>query len=177
VNKRLEELLLGNRSAVAAGRAKPQPSDRRPTVAVLACTDERLVTQTIFDLPPGKIYSVRMAGNVYTLEVAGSLELAVVRLHCPLIVVLGHTDCTAVGLAHSRRRIEGREYEITRKIRPALEDVPPDAPLTVAVEANVRHTLRELRERDRLFRQRVEAGTLEIAGAICEIETGKVRLL
>lgn len=177
MGKALELLIRGNERAGAAGRAAPQPEERRPTGAVLACTDERIVPQTIFDLPPGKLYSVRMAGNVYTPEVAGSLEIAVLRLGCPLIVILGHTDCTAVGLAHSRQRIEGRAYEVTRRIRSSLEDVPPDAPLVRAVEANVRFVMREIRERDRLFREREQAGLLEIAGAVYEIETGRVRVL
>lgn len=175
--KALEDLIRGNERARTAGRAGPQPGERRPIAAVLACTDERVVPQVLFDVPPGKIYTVRMAGNVYTPEVAGSLEIAVTRLGCPLIIVLGHTDCTAVQMAVSRERIEGQGYEITRRISPALEDLPAGAPLVRAVEANVRHVMRELRERDRLFREREAAGALEIAGGVVEIETGRVRLL
>lgn len=177
MEKAFEELLAGNARALKSGRAAPQPEERRPLAAVLACTDERVVPQVVFDQPPGRIYMVRMAGNVYTPEVAGSLEIAVLRLGCPLVVVLGHTDCTAVRMAHSRERVDGRSYEITRRIRGALQDVPPDAPLVRAIEANVRNTMRELLERDRCFRERVAAGTLSVAGAVVEIETGRVRAL
>lgn len=177
MSKALLQLVAGNARAVSSGRARPQPCERRPTAAVLACTDERITPPLIFDEPPGKLYTVRMAGNVFTPEVAGSLEIAVERLKCPLIVVLGHTDCTAVHIARSRQKCAGRTYEVTRRIRVALEKVPPEAPLTAAVEANVRHTIHELRERWRELSDREKKGTLEIAGAIYEIETGRVRFL
>jgi carbonic anhydrase len=177
MSQSLDDLMAGNARALHAGQARPQPSDRRPTAAVLACTDERVVPQVIFDRPPGRIYAVRIAGNVYSPEVAGSLEIAVVRLQCPLIVVMGHTDCTAVQMAFTRERVDGRAYDLTRAIRGALEELGPGATLTDAAEANVRRTLREIRERCRVLQEREAAGGLEIAGAIYEIETGRVRLL
>ena len=173
----LQELLAGNGRALQARRALPQGGERRPTAAVLACTDERVVPQVIFDHPPGKIYTVRMAGNVYTHEVGGSLEIAVLRLGCPLIVVLGHTDCTAVEMARSREKVEGNAYDITRKIRHAVDGLPAGAPLVEAVRANVERTLLELREKSRPLREREASGGLVMAGAIYELETGRVRLL
>jgi len=177
MSKPLDELMTGNARARASGRALPQGGERRPTAAVLACTDERVVPQVVFDHPPGKIYAVRMAGNVYSHEVAGSLEIAVLRLHCPLILVLGHTDCTAVQMAHSRERVEGSAHDITRRIRTAIQDLPREAPLVQAVEATVAFTIRELRERCHVLRERELAGTLEIAGAVYDLESGVVRLL
>ena len=172
-----DELMSGNARARASGRALPQGGLRRPTAAVLACTDERVVPQVIFDHPPGKIYTVRIAGNVFSPEVAGSLEIAVLRLNCPLILVLGHTDCTAVQMAHSRERVEGRAFDITRLIRTAIQDLQRESPLLKAVEANVAFTIRELRERSPVLRERELAGSLEIAGAVYELESGLVRLL
>lgn len=173
----LRELVEGNLRARRQGRALPQQGERRPTAAVLACTDERVVPQVIFDHPPGKIYAVRMAGNVYSPEVAGSLEIAVLRLGCPLIMVLGHTDCTAVQMGHSRERVEGAVYNITRKISHAVGHLPAGTPLVQAVEANVLETLRDLRDRSKMLRERETAGTLEMVGALYELETGVVRFL
>jgi len=173
----LQELMAGNARALRLGRALPPAGERRPTAAVLACTDERIVPQVIFDHSPGRIYTVRMAGNVFTHEVGGSLEIAVLRLGCPLVVVLGHTDCTAVQMARSRERVDGNAYNIIRKIRHAVDHLPPDAPLVEAVRANVERTLLEIREKSRLLREREAAGELALAGAIYELETGRVRLL
>ncbi len=176
-SRALSDLVEGNLRARRLGRALPQRGERRPTAAVLACTDERVVPQVIFDHAPGKIYTVRMAGNIHSSEVAGSLEIAVVRLGCPLIVVLGHTDCTAVEMARSGERVSGAAYDITRKIGHAVAHLPPGTPLLQAVEANVRATLRDLRERSRVLRERELAGDLELAGAVYDLETGAVRLV
>ncbi|MBI2932773.1 MAG: hypothetical protein HYY16_14085 [Planctomycetes bacterium] len=177
MGKALQQLMAGNDRALSAGQALPQPGERRPTAAVLACTDERVVPQALFDHPPGKIYSVRMAGNVYTPEVAGSLEIAVERLGCPLVLVLGHTDCTAVHMAMTRERLDGKAYEVARLVRHAIDGLPANTPLVQAVEANVRYVTGQLRERSRPLRERESAGLLEIAGAVYEIETGRVRVL
>jgi len=173
----LDALLQGNARALKLGRALPQAGERRPTAAVLACTDERVVPQVIFDHPPGRIYAVRMAGNVFTPEVAGSLEIAVLRLGCPLVVVLGHTDCTAVQMAHSREKVAGSTYEVTLRIKPALDALPREAPLRQAVEANVRHSISRLREGCRPLRELEEAGKLGIVGMVYELETGRVHVL
>jgi carbonic anhydrase len=172
----LQQLLDGNRRMLARGEHEPLP-ERRPIAAVLSCTDERVVPQRLFDVPPGRLYMVRVAGNILTAEVAGSLEIAVDRLACPLILVLGHTDCTAVQLAHSRARVEGRAYDVTRKIAAAVGGLPPEAPLDDAVVANVRAVVREMPERSKLLRDAVSAGRLEIAGAVCDLRTGAVRVV
>jgi carbonic anhydrase len=171
----LSRLAAGNLKARQSGKAAPRRKDRVLSVAILTCADERIVPEVLFDQPPGTFYTVRIAGNVFSPEAAGSLEVAVIRHRCPLVLVLGHTGCSAVRLAHSKDRSEGSLYELTRRIRPALAGLPPDATLDQAVEANVLHTLRELRERCRPLREREERGELRIAGAVYDLETGGVR--
>jgi carbonic anhydrase len=170
----LSALASGNLKARQSGKAAPRRKERVLSVALLTCADERIVPEALFDQPPGTFYTVRVAGNLYTPEVAGSLEVAVVRHRCPLVLVLGHTGCSAVGLAHSNDRSEGALYELTRRIKPALT---PGGTLDQAVEANVRHTVRELRERCRGLRAREERGEVTIAGAVYDLETGTVRTL
>jgi carbonic anhydrase len=118
-----------------------------------------------------------MAGNVYTPEVAGSLEIAVLRLGRPFILVLGHTDCTAVSMAHTRERVEGGAHDVTRRIGFAIGHLPREAPVLQAIEANVARAILELRERSRPLREREEQGRLRMAGAVVDLESGRVRLL
>jgi len=172
----LDDLLAGNGRALASGRAAPQAGERRPVAAVLACTDERVVPQAIFDQPPGKLYMVRIAGNVISPEVAGSLELGVDRLGCRLIVVLGHTDCTAVRMSRADGWYEGSAFDIARRIRSSTNHLPTGAPLEDQVRANVAGSLRDLRESSRILRELEEKGELALAGAVYEISTGKVSL-
>ncbi len=172
----LDDLLAGNARALASGRAAPQPQERRPIAAVLACTDERVVPQAIFDQPPGKLYMVRVAGNVMTAEIAGSLEIAVQRLEVPLVIVMGHTDCTAVLMSRASGWYEGSAFDIARRIRGATNHLRSDAPLDDLIEANVRGSIRDLREHSRALRDLETNGKLAIVGAIYDITTGKVAL-
>ena len=173
----LSRLATGNLKARQSGRAVQRRKDRVLNVALLTCADERVVPEVLFDQPPGTFYTVRIAGNVYSPEAAGSLEVAVVRHRCPLVLVLGHSGCSAVMLARAKDRSEGALYELTRRIRPAVDALLPGATLDEAVEANVRHTVRELRERCRGLREREERGELQIAGAVYDLESGAVRVL
>jgi carbonic anhydrase len=173
----LSRLATGNLKARQSGKAVQRRKDRVLNVALLTCADERVVPELLFDQPPGTFYTVRIAGNVYSPEAAGSLEVAVVRHRCPLVLVLGHSGCSAVTMARAKDRSEGALYELTRRIRPAVDALHPGATLDEAVEANVRHTVRELRERCRGLREREERGELQIAGAVYDLESGAVQVL
>ena len=50
----------------------------------------------IFDAAPGELFVIRVAGNVISSEIAGSLQYAGSHLRTPLFVVLGHEGCGAV---------------------------------------------------------------------------------
>ena len=171
----LSRLAAGNLKARQSGKAAVRRKDRVLSVALLTCADERIVPEVLFDQPPGTFYTVRIAGNVYSPEAAGSLEVAVVRHRCPLVLVLGHSACSAVTLARSNDRVEGSLYELSRRIRPALASLPKESSLDQAVEANVLHAVRELRERCRSLREREERGELRIAGAVVDLDSGAVR--
>lgn len=174
MNDILEALLAGNKRALATGKAAPQPQVRAPIAAVVACTDERIIPQSIFDQPPGKLYMVRVAGNVMTPEIAGSLELGVDRLGCRVILVLGHTDCTAVRMSRAEGWYEGSAFDIARRIRSATNHLPTEASLDDQVRANVEGSIKDLRETSRILRDLEAAGKVAIFGAVYDIATGKV---
>lgn len=173
----LDDLIAGNARALQSGKAAPQPQERRPIAAVVACTDERIIPQAIFDQPPGKLYMVRVAGNVMTPEVAGSLELGVDRLGCRLILVLGHTDCTAVRMSRADGWYEGSAFDIARRIRTSTNHLKSDAPLEDQVRANVEGAIRDLREMSRILRDLEAAGKVTVVGAVYDIATGQVKVI
>lgn len=72
---------------------------QHPIAVVLSCIDSRSPAELLFDLGLGDIFSVRVAGNIATDEVLGSIEYACAVAGAKLIVVLGHTRCGAVGAA------------------------------------------------------------------------------
>lgn len=177
MNEIVEALLAGNRRAIASGKAAPQAAERKPMAAVLTCTDERIIPQAIFDQPPGKLYMVRVAGNVMTREVTGSLELGVDRLGCGLVLVLGHTDCTAVKMSRAEGWYEGSAFDISARIRAATTHLGPDASLDDLVRHNVEGSIRDLRQMSSILRELESNRRLAIAGAVYDLSTGGITLV
>lgn len=157
---------------------------QQPYATILACSDSRVPPELVFDAGFGELFIVRVAGNVLSPEVAGSLQYAGRHLRTPLFVVLGHTNCGAVAAAidtrlHGTRQLS-RIQVLVDHILPGLTDLDPQltpgAMLAQAVEANVRWSMRQILESPE-GRERQAEGVMKLVGAIYEIETGRVRFL
>ncbi|HEY0459701.1 MAG TPA: carbonic anhydrase [Pyrinomonadaceae bacterium] len=74
---------------------------QKPFAVVLGCADARVPTEMIFDRTSNELFVVRVAGNIISQELLGSIDYAVERLaeSLKLIVVLGHSRCGAVTAA------------------------------------------------------------------------------
>src|SRR5690606_5709150 len=72
---------------------------QHPLAVVLSCIDSRAPVEIILDVGVGDIFTVRVAGNVTSPKVLGSIEYACSVAGAKLIVVLGHTRCGAVTTA------------------------------------------------------------------------------
>jgi carbonic anhydrase len=82
----------------SAGRAERTKS-QYPISAVLSCADSRVAPEFAFDQGPGDLFVVRLAGNFANDDGLASLEYAVKFLGVPLVMVLGHSNCGAIGAA------------------------------------------------------------------------------
>ena len=76
---------------------------QKPFAVVLGCADARVPTELIFDRTSNEMFVVRVAGNIISQELLGSIDYAVEHLgkNLKLIVVLGHSRCGAVTAAVS----------------------------------------------------------------------------
>src|SRR6185369_11436892 len=84
---------------------------QRPFATIIGCSDSRVPPELVFDASFGELFIVRVAGNVISPEVIGTLQYAGVHLKTPLFVVLGHEGCGAVQAA-LKTKFEGvRERE------------------------------------------------------------------
>ncbi|MGE5815376.1 MAG: carbonic anhydrase, partial [Acidobacteriota bacterium] len=72
---------------------------QHPYATILGCSDSRVPPELIFDAGFGELFIVRVAGNVVSPEVMGTLQYAGMHLRTPLFVVLGHENCGAVAAA------------------------------------------------------------------------------
>jgi len=165
---------------VLADLAKGQ----HPFATILGCSDSRVPPELVFDASFGELFVIRVAGNVLGAEILGTLQYAGSHLHTPLFVVLGHEGCGAVEAAVESRfhgAAHGLRIEVLlQDILPGLQGLDPEQPperlLHAAVEANVRHTLAELRSTPEA-RARLAVGEMKLVGAVYELASGRVRFL
>jgi carbonic anhydrase len=155
---------------------------QRPFATILGCADSRVPPELIFDAVLGELFVVRVAGNVLSPEVAGSLQYAGSHLQTPLFVVFGHEGCGAVQAALQSRLLgvqhRSRIQILVASIVPAIEGVdaslPPQEQLARAVEANVRWQLGVIRDSPE-GQARAAAGDFKLVGAIYDLRSGRVR--
>lgn len=164
---------------VLAALAKGQ----QPYATILGCSDSRVPPELIFDAGFGELFIVRVAGNVVSPEVMGTLQYTGVHLRTPLFVVLGHEGCGAVSAALAARtgaQEPARIALLLENILPGLRDLrtelAPESELRAAVEANVRWSMHQLLETPEA-KARAAEGTMKLVGAVYELESGSVRFL
>jgi carbonic anhydrase len=188
-----QRLLDGNQRFVAGesihGHAnkdwrKRLAAGQKPFATILGCSDSRVPVELVFDQGFGDLFVIRVAGNVISTDVVGSLEYAEHHLNVPLLVVLGHEGCGAVTAALDAKFKRAREPEkieaLVRMIEPGLKDidanVPPERQLKAAVEANVRWSMSQLSELPEV-KKALKDRSFEMIGAVYDLETGKVSML
>jgi carbonic anhydrase len=157
---------------------------QKPFATILGCSDSRVSPEIIFDAHLGQLFVIRVAGNVMSPEVAGTLQYAGVHLQTPLFVVLGHEQCGAVQAALDVKLRGGKEKDriklLLANILPGLEGIDehstPENLTSLAVEANVRWSMRQILESPE-GRMRVAENRYKLVGAVYEISSGRVRFL
>jgi carbonic anhydrase len=175
-----ESLVAGLSRETMAEMARGQ----RPFATILGCSDSRVAPELIFDAGLGELFVIRVAGNVLSAEVAGSMQYAVAHLRTPLLVVLGHEGCGAIQAAletkYQNVQQRSRIQMLMESILPVLDglnpELPPSEQLAWAVESNVRSTVRTIIESPE-GQARVAEGRVKCVGAIYDIVTGRVRFL
>ena len=158
--------------------------NQRPFAAIVSCMDSRTAAELIFDQGFGDIFSIRIAGNVVTNGILGSLEYATSVVGSKLIVVLGHTNCGAIKGACNHIRL-GHLSELIEKIEPAVDEVAKTINKENQYElfeyevtkTNVLIGAREITERSPIIKALVAEGKVGVAPAIYNIATGKVQFL
>lgn len=159
-------------------------ADQHPFAVILGCSDSRVPTELVFDQGFGDLFVVRVAGNVISTDVVGSIGYAIAHLHTRLLIVLGHEGCGAVAAALQSQAGAAPEpvniEALLRLVGPGLRDLPPQlegsARLSAAVEANVRWSMGQLAAIP-AGQQIIESGQLLMVGAVYNLATGQVRFL
>ena len=90
-----------------------------PFAAILSCIDSRTSAELIFDQGLGDIFSIRIAGTVLNDDILGSMEFACKLAGSILLVVLGHSQCSAICSAVDNVQL-GNLSTLLNKIQPSI---------------------------------------------------------
>jgi carbonic anhydrase len=188
----LQRLIEGNRRYTAddapesihahAVNRRHSIAEQRPFATVLGCSDSRVPIEIVFNQGLGDLFVIRVAGNILNDHVIGSIEFAIETFGCPLVMVLGHSNCGAVtaavdAVAHQRSP-SARIATIVEAIRPNVELVRNDADvLESAIAQNVRSVTATLQQTQPLITAARKSGRLAVVGAEYHLSTGNVSTL
>jgi carbonic anhydrase len=153
--------------------------EQHPRSVVLSCADSRVPPEVIFDQTLGDLFVIRSAGAITDSVGIGSIEYAVARLGCKVLLVLGHTQCGAINAACSNIKMPTthlRELvsEIRRSVAQLGEPLRGEDLITAAIRANIHQSAKNLVERSSLLRRFVATGELFVIEAEYILETGNV---
>jgi len=172
----LDQLLSGNQRYISGQTTSYNPPSARaalvagqfPIAAVIRCADSRVAPEIIFDQPLGKLFVCGVAGNIPTPEIVQSLDFAVQALGVSLIVVMGHTQCSAVKAAAENEFPEGIFAQIA---------LTPDPDINETIAYNCEQGIDTILNRSQFIEQGVKAGGIQIVAGVLEIETGEFELV
>ena len=166
--------LISERKALAEGQA--------PYAIILCCSDSRVSPEIIFDESLGKLFVVRVAGNVADPVDLGSIEYAAQHLHAKLLLVVGHESCGAVKATLDGGNLPPNIEAIVEKISPAVAKAKNQhrdtkTTLNLAIEENVRQQMNNALQQSAVLQEMVEKKELRITGGVYNLHTGKVEYL
>jgi carbonic anhydrase len=181
----LTQLLDGNKR-FTSGRLTAHEQDlailkqhteekQEPFAAVLSCADSRVPVEIVFDQSIGHIFVTRVAGNVVTPEIIGSLEYGAAVLGTKVILVMGHSGCGAVKATIQGKEVPGQISSLFPHIQAAVDQAGPN--LEAATKANARIQAALLREASPLLSDLVKENKLKVVAGYYSLGTGAVELL
>jgi carbonic anhydrase len=157
---------------------------QRPFAAVLGCADSLVPPERLFDQGVGDLFAVRVAGNVCVVNETASLEYAVMALEAPLLLVLGHTQCGAIGAAVTGGDLHGSLGDLVESLRPPVAEARRLNPTAgtkalaaAVVPLNVYASMERLLRGSEPVRERVRDGKLTLLGAVYDVSNGTLEWL
>ncbi|MFH0736603.1 MAG: carbonic anhydrase [bacterium] len=188
--KSLQTLLEGNKRFVSGTFSQKNYSEelkeltkgQHPYAIIVCCSDSRVPPEIIFDESLGKLFVVRVAGNVIDSVTLGSIEYAAEHLHTNLLVVLGHESCGAVNAALDGGETTPNIAQILRRIDPAVkkaysQNLEKENTINFAIDENVKNQIEACVSNSKTIKELVENKELKIVGAFFNLKTGIVDLI
>ena len=182
-NERFVSNLKSNRNLLE--QVNETKNGQFPFAAVLSCIDSRTSAELIFDQGLGDIFSIRIAGNVISDDVIGSMEFACKLAGSKLIVILGHSRCGAITGACKETKL-GHLTNLLEKVNPSIEyvkknhaetEIDSAEGINLVASRHVEHTIEEVLQKSPILKDMYRNGEIGIIGAFYNVETGQVDFL
>lgn len=171
-------------------------ASQHPLAVILSCIDSRSPAEAIFDLGLGDVFSVRVAGNITTEEVIGSVEFAATVAGAKLVVVVGHTRCGAIEAAVAEccqpgelvapvgSRVQGILREVGRVVHDddcrgltASGDQSHQVIVDAVARRNVVRVVRKLLEGSEPLTQLIDEHKIGVVGMMYDVVSGEVEVI
>lgn len=160
-------------------------SGQNPYACILSCADSRVSPELCFDEERGDLFVTRVAGNYVTNDILASLEYGIAVLHSPLIAVIGHTRCGAVGAAvnafEKRAEFPGHIQTIVTALMPAVRAAAAKPHTGTLLQAstieNIKQNVQRLQEATPILSNAVQSGKVKMIGGLYNLETGRVEIV
>ncbi len=192
-----ERFRSGQRLHRDLGRRGNGLATQHPLAVILSCIDSRSPVDLIFDVGMGDLCSVRVSANITSRKVLGSIEYACAIAGAKLILVMGHTRCsavmTAIELASSDapvfattgcQHVEYIVSDVRESIDPdvlrefsALPDEERQLVANRVARENVRRTVSKIRKESQTIDRLVQQGQVLILGALYDVDTREMEFL
>jgi carbonic anhydrase len=143
---------------------------QRPKIAIVTCSDSRVIPEFIFNKSFGDLFVVRVAGNLLIdPTVISSLEYAVENLKVKVLVIMGHTNCGAVRAAElSRKKIDNKMINEIKRSFPKNGN---------HIISNIQRQIEFIPRRSKKIFKKIEKGELKLLGAVYHLDSGVVDFL
>lgn len=154
--------------------------EQNPYAAILCCSDSRVPPELIFDESLGKLFIIRVAGNVIDPVTLGSIEYAILVLKVPLVLILGHDSCGVIKAALKGEK--GIPFFIQALIRKAripaeqakAKSIDFEEQLRIAVVKNVSLQMEDALKESEILADTVKAKQVLLLGAVYRFNNGSV---
>jgi carbonic anhydrase/SulP family sulfate permease len=174
---------------------------QHPLAVVLSCMDSRSSAELVFDTGIGDVFNVRVAGNITSRKILGSIEYGCAVAGAKLILVMGHTRCGAVtaavraafapepappptpsspGCQHVGVILQSIQESIDQdrsREFARLSAKEQDAFINDVARANVLRMVEQIQSESDTLRPLIRDGRVAIVGAMYDVGTGDIELL
>ncbi|MEI2260081.1 carbonic anhydrase family protein [Stenotrophomonas indicatrix] len=155
-----------------------------PAAIILSCIDSRAPAEIVMDIPIGDSFNARIAGNLISTEVLGSMEFACAVAGAKVVMVMGHTSCGAIKGAIDKADL-GHLTGLVDRIAPAVAETQflgertssNQAFVDEVAKTHVRRTIATIREQSRVLSALENQGKIRVVGSMYHLSGGRVEML